>query len=315
MVSIITPTYNRKEELKTLYESLKNNIIDKLEWIIVDDGSNDNTEELVKKWIKEDLFKIKYLKQKNMGKMSAINNGIKYISNQYMFEIDSDDYLVPNFLKNIKEDIEFLEKNEEIYGLAYLKNVNNEVKKFDNMLNEYILKDDINITNDKINSITMFKLYNKYLYNGELLILFKTVFRKKVKYELENNEKFITEGHLFNTLDKRYKGIFLKNEIALICKYQKDGYTRNINKIFFKNPYGYLKYYRSCLEMNLDEINKNKIVSFVKNYLFFGYIIKSGFIKLIKNTKIRLKERFLILILYIPGYLKYLLKYKKTLLK
>lgn len=310
MISVITATYNRKTELKKLYKSLLENIIKDLEWVIVDDGSNDGTEDLVEDFIAEDKIKIKYIKQKNAGKMAAINNGIKYITNPYMFEIDSDDYLVSNFLEEVLKDTEELEKkrketeskNENSpYGIAYLKKMSEKPNWFsEDLVSNYISKN---------KAIKMFNLYNEYSYQGELLILFKTSIRKKYTYEVEEGEKFITEAYLHNKLDNEYGGVYLKNKVALISEYMEDGYTKNINKVFFENPKGYFKYYKSNLNMDLKNINFKKKISFVKNYLFFGYILKKNIFELTKDLKWGIK--ILIYILYIPGYIKYVLKFKK----
>lgn len=313
MISVITPTYNRKEELTRLYKSLIENNIIGLEWVIVDDGSTDDTEYIVNSWISESQFKIKYIKQENAGKMAALNNGINYITNPYMFEIDSDDYIVPNFFEKVLEDIKLLElkdkekHKEKYYGIAYLKEVGETLNYFDkNVFKNSVL--DINKKNN-IKTIKMFDLYNKYLYEGELLILFKTKLRKEFHYDLEDSEKFITEAYLYNKLDRKYDGIYLSNEIGLICEYREDGYTKNIDKLFFQNPKGYLKYYKSNLNMDLTEINFKKKLSFVKNYLFFGYILKKNMFELVKGLDFGIK--ILIFILYIPGYIKFKIKYKK----
>lgn len=303
MVSVITATYNRKTELKTLYKSLLENIIENLEWIIVDDGSSDGTEDLVKDFIEENKIKIKYIKQKNAGKMSAINNGIKYITNPYMFEIDSDDYLVPNFLEEAVKDIKKLKLNlneNTSYGIAYLKKIGEKPSWFNNnLVSNYISKN---------KTIKMFNLYNEYLYQGELLILFKTSIRKKYTYEVEKGEKFITEAYLYNKLDNEYSGVYLQNKVALIAEYQEDGYTKNINKVFFENPKGYFKYYKSNLNMDLKKIKLKKKISFVKNYLFFSYILEKNIRKITKD--LNFKQKILIYLLYFPGYIKYKVKCK-----
>lgn len=74
LISIFTPTYNRAYILEKLYKSLCNQSCKNFEWIVVDDGSVDNTEELIQNFIQENKFHIVYYKQKNQGKHIAINN-------------------------------------------------------------------------------------------------------------------------------------------------------------------------------------------------------------------------------------------------
>ena len=66
-VTVFTPTYNRGYLLKNAYQSLKNQTNKNFTWFIVDDGSTDQTETLVKHWMDEKHIKIKYVKQKKQG--------------------------------------------------------------------------------------------------------------------------------------------------------------------------------------------------------------------------------------------------------
>mgnify|MGYP004708413575 CR=1 FL=1 len=80
-ITILTPSYNRAHTLPNLYKSLLLQDNQNFEWLIVDDGSKDNTKELVNSFCKDEKIKITYLFQKNGGKHSAINTGIKKIEN------------------------------------------------------------------------------------------------------------------------------------------------------------------------------------------------------------------------------------------
>ena len=76
-ITIFTPAYNRAYILPVLYASLLKQTDSNFEWVIVDDGSSDNTEELVHSWISEDKIPINYKKQLNQGKHIAINTGVQ----------------------------------------------------------------------------------------------------------------------------------------------------------------------------------------------------------------------------------------------
>ncbi len=97
MITVFTPTYNRADKLHRVYNSLKNQTLKKInnkyifEWIIVDDGSSDNTKELVKKWQKEVDFPIRYFYQTNQGKPSASKKGIEEAKGELFLFADSDD--------------------------------------------------------------------------------------------------------------------------------------------------------------------------------------------------------------------------------
>ncbi|MGL4335245.1 MAG: glycosyltransferase family 2 protein, partial [Turicibacter sp.] len=104
IVSILTPTYNRAYTLQRLYDSIcqqstKND--GNYEWIIVDDGSIDDTKQLIKKFIDENNISIKYLYQENAGKPSAINLGVDNSTATYIFIVDSDDMLTNDAIDTI----------------------------------------------------------------------------------------------------------------------------------------------------------------------------------------------------------------------
>lgn len=101
MITIFTPTYNRALYLKNLYDSLLNQSYKNFEWVVVDDGSSDNTEEVVQSFIKENKVKIIYEKKNNEGKHIAINRGAELASGELFFTVDSDDYLTPNALERV----------------------------------------------------------------------------------------------------------------------------------------------------------------------------------------------------------------------
>lgn len=96
-MTVFTPAYNRAHTLPRLYESLKNQTADGFEWIVINDGSTDGTEELLEKWSGEDnRFDFSYLTVENGGKPRAINRGVTMARGKYFFLVDSDDYLTPD---------------------------------------------------------------------------------------------------------------------------------------------------------------------------------------------------------------------------
>lgn len=95
-VVILTPTFNRAHTLTRLYESLKEQSDGKFDWVIIDDGSTDDTKSLIDKMIGENLLNIRYVFQENGGKARALNKGFLHCSYASVFMVvDSDDYLLP----------------------------------------------------------------------------------------------------------------------------------------------------------------------------------------------------------------------------
>jgi len=100
-LTIFTPTYNRADKLHRVYDSICKQTLQKIdgkyifEWIIVDDGSDDNTKELVQKWQEESSFSIRYFYQENQGSSAARNKGIQEANGEYVAFLDSDDIYLP----------------------------------------------------------------------------------------------------------------------------------------------------------------------------------------------------------------------------
>ena len=122
-LSILTATYNRADYLEKLYKSILKNIEKsnlKAEWIIINDGSTDNTEEVMEKFVLENKIEIKYLFQENSGKMSAINRGMEEVTGELVVDCDSDDFFAINAFKVIEQNASKLLDNERIYALCFL---------------------------------------------------------------------------------------------------------------------------------------------------------------------------------------------------
>lgn len=291
MISIITATYNRANLLPNLYNSiLKNKKYDKdLEWIIVDDGSRDNTEKIVKDWIKENKINIKYFKQNNQGKMAAINNYINKVTNELTIEIDSDDYLTDDAFKIILEYYPNIRDNDKCYGMlfkGYFINKNNQIKF---PINQKIIK--------------LFDLYYKKNFNADSKLVFKSEIRKKYRYVLEHNEKFVTEARTYYKMDRDYEGLYVVDKVVVNYEYQEDGYSKNIDKVFKENPYGYYEYFKECFLMDFKNVSFKNRLYFIKHFILFGCLTNRSKINVIKECK-GLCNKFLITILVIPGYIK-----------
>ena len=148
---------------------------------------------------------------------------------------------------------------------------------------------------------TMFDLYFKDGGTGEKALAFITEVRKKYRYELEHNERFVTEARMYHKMDKDYKMI-CNNEYMMVCEYQEEGYTKNINKEFVNNPFGYYMYFYEILnDMDMKGVSLGKRLYVIKHFILFSEITKTT----IKIKKIRnLLNKFLVSVLYIPGKIK-----------
>ena len=101
LVTVFTPTYNRGHLLGRLYESLKAQSDHRFEWLIVDDGSTDDTADIVAPWLAQKELPVTYIRTENGGKHRAINHGISIAHGEIFFIVDSDDWLAPNAIERI----------------------------------------------------------------------------------------------------------------------------------------------------------------------------------------------------------------------
>ena len=213
MITIFTPTYNRGEKLSYLYKSLMRQTDKNFLWLIIDDGSNDNTKNRIEKW--KDNLNIKYIYQENSGKHIAINMAIKNCQTKYLICVDSDDtlkedavYIINNYLLN--------EFNNNIWGI-----VGPRVNKSGTMARRWMIEE---------NTICKFAdLYCKYKYKGETYIIFNCDFLKEFSFPKFENEKLVPENVLYDYLDKK---AFIKatDKLFYISEYYSDGYTMNSKK-------------------------------------------------------------------------------------
>lgn len=286
-ISILTPTYNREKLLKRLYDSLIRNINDEveIEWLIMDDGSTDNTKVIVEEWKRENKIQIKYYYQENQGKMAAINHLAEYATGDLIIDCDSDDYFTNNAFETVKEEYEKYKNEENIYGICFLKHDQNNK----NMGNEF-----------KNKRTTMFDLYFKEGETGEKAIVFFASIRKQYKHELEQKERFVTEARMYHKMDLKYKMICV-NKPIMICEYQQEGYTKNIIKQMKENPYGYYQYFKEIFEHDMSKVPFSKRMYVIKHYILFTYLTKA------KNSFRQVKgveNQFLYILCYLPGILK-----------
>ncbi len=262
MVTIFTPSYNRAHLLNRIYKSLLSQTSFDFEWLIVDDGSKDNTKDVVKSFINENKINIRYIYQENKGKYVAFNNGVKNAMGDLFFCVDSDDFLPEDAVLCISNTPL---SNEKIAGIAALK--------VD--LNGKTLSSPMPV-NIKYSSVC--DLSRKHGFVGELSLVYKTEILKKFAFPEIDGENFMGECVLYDQIDKEYE-MLLSNKVLTICEYQQDGLTTNLFRTLLKNPTGYKIYYKQRIDMALSfkeranymlRYNAFKILSRDKIYSYKG---------------------------------------------
>lgn len=243
-ITVFTPTYNRGYIISRLYYSLRKQIFTDFEWLIVDDGSHDNTEVLVRKWMTEaNDFQIRYFKQKNGGKCRAINKALDLADGELFFVVDSDDYLTSDALVKI---------NSWFYDIAHESGIKGVVANRGYSETEtlnYCFKESYR----DMSLLDMYEIPNErnVIGNGERALVFYTEFHQKYKYPEFENENFMTEAVVWNRMAHDGYKMRFYNDIIWVFEYKEDGLTRVGTKIFLDNPRGY----GLCLKEKADFLN------------------------------------------------------------
>lgn len=287
-ITIFTPTYNRAYILPKLYESLVNQHYDKFIWMIVDDGSTDETQELVTKFQSENKIKIEYYKQENGGKQRAMNVGFDKCKTDLFMCVDSDDHMTNDAIVNIIEKWEAEGQSKEIAGMVTLRG-----RSETEPLNCYF-------PNIKVSK--HLDLYSKHGFKGDLDIIFRSELLKQYKFFVYDDENFMGETYVYNQIDDEH--VFLVyNCITSVCEYLKDGYTKNVYRHLKKNPKGY----RLLKQEHAIRIDRfiPKFAEMIK-YCAADIMCKDG----LGFKQCKLKGYYILA--YIPGWLAYLIWFKRA---
>ena len=249
-ITVFTPTYNRAYIISNLYESLKRQTCTDFEWLVVDDGSTDNTSNLFEKWVAEETkFKIRYHKKENGGKHTAINKGLELAEGFLFFVVDSDDYLTDDAIEKIVRWERELPKDKKYCGIA--GNLGTAIDETPNKI----------FDTDFIDGTAL----NRYdLADGERAMVFYTDVHRNYLYPVFENERFMTEAVTWNRMANDGYMIRFFNDIIWIYEYMADGLTKAGSSVFVNNPMGYGLWLR--------EKAKYEKVSFVKKLkMFYTY--------------------------------------------
>lgn len=223
MLTILTPTYNRVEYLPQLYKSLKRQSCLMFEWVVVDDGSTDQTEQLINNLIKQSSqFPIEYVKQDNGGKHRALNKGIPLANYDYIYILDSDDYLVPNAVEKICTWIKQLEQDEQslsFAGVSGLKGYKNGKR-----IGKYPVLHNANY----IDATNLQRF--KYKLQGDKAEVYKKDILLKFPFPEFNREKFLSECAVWDKIALSGYKVRWYNEIICICEYLEGGLTKDSSK-------------------------------------------------------------------------------------
>ena len=286
-VTILTPTYNRAGKIVDLYESLCRQTCKDFKWLVIDDGSMDNTKVFFDEIKEKTDFEIEYIYKENGGKHTALNEGIQIIETELTFIVDSDDFLVPDAIEIIISYHKKYQLDDSLCGYSFLR-------KFpDGKINGKKFE-----PNEKIGTYIEIRVNDNDTQSDKAEV-FKTRCLKEYPFPVFEKEKFLGEDIVWTRMARKYKMVHI-NEAIYVGMYQTDGLTHNRRKNNIKSPLG-------CM---------NRAKEFTKRDIDFRYRLKGtlqiiaygSFAKKKCSEIIKFSEaKWLTIIMFIPGKLLYLL--------
>lgn len=258
-LTVFTPAYNRAETLKRTYESLCEQDCKEFIWLIVDDGSTDDTQELVQNWIKKNNgFEIKYIYKENGGMHTAHNVAYENITTELNVCIDSDDRLAAGAVTKIKNKWNKV-KNKGYAGIIGLDadlNTGRVIGKgFPKGMKETTLGG-----------------YYAGGGQGDKKLVYRTdIINSVPSYPVFPGEKYVGLAYKYTLIDQKYK-LSVLNEVLCDVEYQADGSSGTMYQQYLKNPKGFAFYRKICMQY---PVSTKRLVMDCIHYCSSSFIIKN----------------------------------------
>lgn len=254
MITVFTPTYNRAHTLPNLYKSLCEQTCYDFEWLIVDDGSTDGTKELIQTYQQNNPpFEIRYIYQVNRGKAKAVNHGIKAISNDFVFFMDSDDYLAKDAIAAVMPYLEEIKTDPCFCGVTGMRIYQNGTP-----IGSYIP--------DPILDTDYLSFRVKYQAFGDYAEIVKTSVLREFPFPEFQGEKFCTEALVFYRIAKKYISRYVNLPLR-VCEYLPGGLTDLYDKIMSESPQASLLFWKEYFYSDIPiKLKVSSLISYWKLY-------------------------------------------------
>ncbi len=232
LLTVFTPAYNRAALLPRLFESLKTQTCFDFEWLIIDDGSTDDTQDVVNSFACED-FTIRYIKKENGGKHTAHNLAVTEAKGELFFCVDSDDWLPERAVENIKNS--FSKMSDRDYAIIAYKST----------ADGRLLSN--NFT-EKETHMGFYKLIQSGAC-GEFSLVMTTKIIKDYPFPVINGERFSGENVLYDLLELKGYTVFTCNFVLTVCEYQENGLSNNFYNLLKTNPTAFQIYHLQRIDL------------------------------------------------------------------
>lgn len=232
MLTILTPTYNRCRTLPRLYESLCGQSRPDFEWLVVDDGSTDDTA----LWLqscqaKSSPFSMRSLSQANGGKHVALNTGVRAARGDWIFIVDSDDYLTPDAVERVLGALDQASgAPHAVSGVCFRR-----ADPGGRLLGQPCDRGPGPFVGVPTQVGRMVR--------GDLAYVFRRQLMIELPFPVIPGEKFVPELYIWNRIGDRGPMWFYLGRAIYVCEYLDDGYTRNFHAHLRRNPGGFLLFY------------------------------------------------------------------------
>jgi len=237
LIVIVTPTFNRSENLKKLYASLKSQESYNFKWMIIDDGSEDQTKVIVENFVEQANFTVEYYYQNNGGKGRALNNAFKRVEvEELVLIVDSDDYLLPRATKIIESYYKSYQQEKNIGAfLFYYQHENGKVLQH---------AKHTPIINDIVMSRQKFNI--EYGKNDGCICYFRDAINK-YHYPEYDNEKYSAPTIIQMSMFPEYTMLFSPTVVG-VAEYLPNGLTNSGRKLRLQNPKNMLHYEKLVIQ-------------------------------------------------------------------
>lgn len=261
-LTIFTPTYNRAYILPHLYQSLCNQTCKDFEWLVVDDGSTDDTESLIRSYVDEAYITVRYFRQTNSGKHIAINKGVELAHGELFFIVDSDDCLAADAVECLLKHYEKIADRDDIAGIVAIRTD----------LNGNRIGGELSWQQMDCSPLD-FRM--RLHIDGDMAEVVKTSVFRQYPFPRIPGERFCPEALVWNRISLRYKFRYV-NEPIYRCEYRPDGLTAKILRIRMQSPEAVLMGHAELMRMPVPFRQKVKAAI---NFWRFSFCSRKAFAK------------------------------------
>lgn len=232
MLTLFTPAYNREATLPRLYESLLRQTCFDFEWLIIDDGSSDDTSRLVHNFTGEGKFPVRYVYKENGGKHTAHNLALEEAEGEWFLCVDSDDTLAPGAVEMV---LKTAREQSGINGIISYK-----TDLLGNRLSDPFP--------EGVKRAKLYELDTVYGCTGEFALAFPTAFAKRYPFPVFPGERFIGECVVYDRMDLEGE-MYLLDGVTMPCEYQPEGYSQGFTRLMKNNPSGFCLFFLQRIDL------------------------------------------------------------------